>query len=321
MTVPLAHYEPPSRNNWQGRQDSLSSERFFQQVDICDLRHQVLPSASPIAHITILGLCSDTGIQRNLGQLGAQEGPDALRQQLAKLASHRPERYIDIGNIRCTNNDLESAQLEFAQLVVHCQKYQHRTLAFGGGHEIAWAHFLGLNKHHPDLAIINFDAHFDLRPLKNGQGTSGTPFRQIQTFCNQQQLDFHYCCLGIQPAGNTSSLFAHAAQSNIAFLTAERMFQEPLSFQIDFLEQFMRPHSAIYLSFCMDVLAEAFAPGVSAPQALGLFPSQVIPLLKYILQSGKVVGLDIAELSPVLDSNHQTARLAGMITAALLEYY
>ena len=68
-------------------------------------------------------------------------------------------------------------------------------------------------------------------------------------------------------------------------------------------------------------MAECFAPGWNhcAPQTMGLTPWQILPLLKYIIQTGKVVSLDIAELSPPLNQNQKTARLAALIIAELLD--
>ena len=61
--------------------------------------------------------------------------------------------------------------------------YDFDVIVIGGGHETAWGHFQGLAHPNKDIAILNFDAHFDLRPLINGQlGSSGTPFRQIHNF-------------------------------------------------------------------------------------------------------------------------------------------
>jgi formiminoglutamase len=91
-----------------------------------------------------------------------------------------------------------------------------------------------------------------------------------------------------------------------------------LAWHLAFLDDFMLSLDHIYLTICLDVLAECFAPGVSAPQPLGLSPWQTLPLLKYIIQSGKVVSLDIAELSPPLDQEQKTARLAALIIAELL---
>lgn len=159
------------------------------------------------------------------------------------------------------------------------------------------------------LGIINFDAHFDLRPYqKNEPGTSGTPFSQIAAWCGENRRRFEYCCLGIQNRGNTASLFKRAKELNVSYLTAEELYEKSLAWHLAFLDDFMLNLDHIYLTICLDVLAECFAPGVSAPQPLGLTPWQILPLLKYIIQSGKVVSLDIAELSPPLDQDQKNGK-------------
>ena len=319
MLPNLLHYEPSSSSIWQGRKDSLAGERFFQHVQVQDVRTFSLSRNSP--DTAIIGFCSDEGIRRNEGRMGAKTGPLALREQLAKIAVHSEQQFIDLGNIVCEKEALESAQEQFATLVNYCQLNDCKTIAFGGGHEIAWGHFSGLTQKYPKLGIINFDAHFDLRPpvLKN-YSTSGTPFWQIHNFCHQNNLPFHYCCLGIQTHANTQSLFTTADTFKVHYLTAEQINQSSLAWQMAFIDEFLLNNDAIYLSICMDVFAESYAPGVSAPQPLGLTPWQGIPLLKYIMQTGKVVGIDIAELSPAVDQNQQTARLAAMIMAEVLEF-
>lgn len=315
----LLNYEPTEQAVWQGRKDSLLGERFFQHVRLLDIRNQPLNKTQQ--GIVILGFCSDEGIRRNEGRVGAKLGPIQLREQLAKLSCHSNKQFIDIGNIAC-DNKLEIAQEQFASVISLCHQQGYKTLAFGGGHEIAWGHFRGLTPHYPKLGIINFDAHFDLRPLKEGRyATSGTPFRQIAQHCLQNQLPFDYCCLGIQKRANTQSLFDYAHELNVSYLNAEQINEESFSRQLAFLDHFILNHEHIYLSLCLDVFAECFAPGVSAPQAMGLTPQQALPLLKYILQTGKVISLDVAELSPPLDQGQKTARLAASLVAELLDYY
>lgn len=319
MLTGLLNYEPTKQSVWQGRKDSLPGERFFQHVNILDLQNKEIsfPSQSTI----FLGFCSDEGIQRNEGRIGAKTGPIHLRQQLAKLACHSTHQFIDIGNI-VSDKDLETAQQQLAKVVSHCHQQGNKTVIFGGGHEIAWGHFLGLTSHYPKLGIINFDAHFDLRPLKdNLYATSGTPFRQIAEYCLQNQLLFDYCCLGIQRIANTQSLFDCAEALKVSYLSTEEINEESFAWQTAFLDEFILRHDSIYLSLCLDVFAENYAPGVSAPQALGLAPWQALPLLKYILQTGKVVSLDVAELSPPLDEGQKTARLAASLVAEMLDYY
>lgn len=313
----FTHYQPANAALWQGRQDQPGQERYFQRVRCLSELDQLSAGEQQTLFI---GFASDAGVIRNQGRAGAKYGPDQIRSQLARLACQGYGSYVDIGNIVCEEDKLEEAQEEFAELISQCHRQGHKTVAFGGGHEIAWPHFKGLSSHYGKIAIINFDAHFDLRPLTNHlQGTSGTPFTQIARHCQDQQLPFAYCCLGIQAQGNTHSLFERAAQLNVPYLTAEDINENSLAWQTAFLDNFMLNYDHIYLTICLDVFSECYAPGVSAPQALGISPWQAVPLLKYILQTGKVISFDVAELSPPLDQSGKTARLAAILIAKLLE--
>ncbi|HAT1883194.1 TPA: formimidoylglutamase [Legionella pneumophila] len=313
----LSNYRPANPALWQGRKDTANQERFFQKITFIDNQNELVTKDKKTL---FLGFASDAGIKRNLGRTGAKLGPDQLKTQLAKLPCHNNKHYVDLGNIVCENDELELAQSQFAQIVHFCHQNGHQICAFGGGHEIAWAHYQGLSSLYPKLGIINFDAHFDLRPYKKGEfGNSGTPFSQIATYCEEKKMPFHYCCIGVQKFGNTPSLFEKAKELNVSYLSAEDLYEQSQAWQIAFLDDFILNLDHIYLTICLDVFAESYAPGVSAPQALGLSPWQIIPLLKYLIQSGKVVSLDIAELSPPLDSEQKTARLAALIIAELLD--
>lgn len=315
MFAKLPFYQPANPSLWQGRDDTPNG-RFFQQIGfIADANELITPDKKTI----LLGFASEEGVVRNLGRPGAALGPDAIKTQLAKLPCKLSQPLVDLGNIICERGDLESAQEQFGALVSLCQQQGHTTIGFGGGHEIAWAHYQGLATHHNNIGIINFDAHFDIRPHQPGQpGTSGTPFSQIAALCKSQQQPFNYCCIGIQDFGNTPLLFQRAEELHVEFLSAEDLNRQEFVRQIAFLDEFINRVDHVYLSICLDVLAEAYAPGVSAPQTMGLTPWQIVPLLKHIIQSGKVMSIDIAELSPPLDQDKKTARLAALIVAELL---
>ncbi|CEG56025.1 formimidoylglutamase [Legionella fallonii] len=313
----LANYQPANPSLWQGRKDTLNAERFHQKIAFINHPDELM---SQEKKTIFLGFASDAGVTRNLGRPGAKLGPDQIKTQLAKLPCPMDGPFVDLGTVFCDGDNLESAQNQFAELIGLCHHRGHKTIALGGGHEIAWAHYQGLASHYSKLGIINFDAHFDLRPYKKGDlGTSGTPFSQIAEYCKERHLPFDYCCIGVQKFGNTPTLFQRANELNVSYLFAEELFEKSQAWQMAFLDEFMLNLDHIYLTICLDVLAECFAPGVSAPQAMGLFPWQIIPLLKYIIQSGKVVSFDIAELSPPLDEGQKTARLAALIIAELLD--
>ena len=193
-------------------------------------------------------------------------------------------------------------------------------IVLGGGHETAWGHYQGIYAHYPaSLGVINFDAHFDLRPLLSDiQGHSGTPFLQIAKHRESMDLPFDYFCLGIQPNANTKSLFATAEKLKTHYIEAENLYTNKNE-NFAMLDHFITACDKIYLSICLDVFGVAFAPGVSAPQALGLTPWQAIPLLKKITQSGKVISIDFVELSPPLDQHNKTALLAASLIMSYLQ--
>lgn len=312
----MHEYKKTEESLWQGRNDTPPNEAYYQLVKCVDAyTYDYTQSQSSVA---LIGFCSDEGIRRNEGRIGAKLGPITIRKQLARLSIHKKQQMIDLGDIHCIKNNLEASQQSFANLISQCHANKIRSIAFGGGHEIAWAHFQGLIPHYKKLGIINFDAHFDIRMNTTSESTSGTPFAQVHQYCQQNNTPFHYCCLGIQNSANSPTLLQRAKDWGVSFLTAEQMYETSTHYQLKFIEKFISNLDAIYLTICMDVFSESYAPGVSAPQPLGLSPWQCIPLLKYLTQSGKVVSIDVAELSPPLDENEKTSRLSARLLAEII---
>lgn len=270
-------------------------------------------------HFGLLGFSCDEGVRRNNGRVGAAAGPKAFREALKKINWHTRDKppFTDFGDVICHAGDLESAQKELSDRVLTLLQTHETPIVIGGGHETAYGHFLGLSKFlgTQNIGIINFDAHFDLRPvLENNLGTSGSPFFQIAQERRKKNLDFDYLVLGIQPFSNSESLFKTAQDLKVSYVLAENLEQEAPS-QIDAI---LKRHEFIYLSICLDIFAESAAPGVSAPQALGLLPSQILPLLKQIKRSKKIMALDIVELAPCYDRQETTAKLAAGLMAYLI---
>lgn len=301
------HYLPPRKELWNGRDDGPENPRHHQTVGLVNLRGN-----TPTAENVLLGFCCDAGVKRNQGRHGAAEGPEAFRRALAKLPSVGVLE--DCGDILCLGEDLEGSQDAFATTIASIPKGTV-VLGVGGGHEIAWAHYHGLKQVYEEtIGIINIDAHFDLRPpLAESKGTSGTSFHQIA-----HHYPFDYTVIGIQKTGNTQGLFKKAKQLKTTIVTAEEIHLQGLTAALQAIDESLARNKKIYLSICLDVFAAPYAPGVSAPQPLGLLPWQVIPLLQKICASGKVVGIDIAELNPRFDQDNETAGLAASLMTMML---
>lgn len=306
---------------WQGRIDALPYEFVFQQVKDLPLDKPAGYTGDNKGETVLLGFECDEGVKRNLGRPGAAFGPDAFRQSFGRLPTHRPVTLFDAGNVTCNNNDLESAQIALGEKVSLLLEQQMKPVVIGGGHETAWGHFQGIydyfKRHNLDtsqLAILNFDAHFDCRSLIQGNlGSSGTPFYQVNQLLSENNQPFNYYCAGIQPFGNPRSLFEYAHQHNIHYLLAEEIQLAPRN--TNFVEYIIDRFDFIYVTICMDVFNASVAPGVSAPQVLGIYPEYVIQSLRKLRQSGKVISLDIVELSPDDDIDQRTAKLAAGLAA------
>jgi formiminoglutamase len=172
------------------------------------------------------------------------------------------------------------------------------------------------------IGIINFDAHFDMRPLLPGnQGSSGTPFLQIAQAHAQNKRRFDYNCIGIQPSGNMQALFDTAKQYDVNVITAEQLYKKDEESSLKWLDDILKRNDMAYLSLCLDVFATPYAPGVSAPQILGLTPWQVLPLVKHLAASGKIIAYDVAEFSPQYDIDHRTAKLAAAFIHAFIHHH
>lgn len=317
------YYQPPTTSCWQGRMDTPPASCFFQVVKMIDLTN---PSfhRNNTQSFAILGFGCDEGIRRNLGRTGAQEGPDMLRGVLAKMPIHVNATIYDAGNIICHDHDLENAQTALADAVYLLLREGITPILIGGGHEIAWGHFQGIVKKYSsgNIGILNFDTHFDMRPtLEDNKGSSGTPFLQIAEYHQKHKRKFDYNCIGIQQSGNIKQLFRTASQYDAKVLMAEDIYAPQPEKHHQFLDRMIRDNDHIYMSLCLDVFSSAFAPGVSAPQAFGLTPWQVIPLFRQVVESGKVISYDIAELSPRFDQDMRTAKLAASFVHEIIHHH
>ncbi len=296
---------------WTGRMDDEDGELGMRWHQVIQPKLFSELSIDTEEKIALLGFCSDEGVRRNKGRIGAKNAPGQIRKSLANLPFNPAKQLpiIDFGNIILTNDDLESARSEQIECVSELLKNNYFPIILGGGHETALGDYLAMTSHFDKIGIINIDAHFDLRiPVE--KSTSGTPFFEMADFCAQTGREFHYFTIGIQPHGNTQALFKRAGELNVKTILADEVHID-LNFVLRQIEDFTIHFDAIYLSLDLDVLDGAFAPGVSAPSVNGLTPFQVKSMVQKVIQTQKVKLFDIVELNPELDQDNRTAKLAA----------
>lgn len=314
-----ATYKPASKDKWTGRNSSstIENQYWHQEIKFLDVSKTSLISNIDIA---ILGYVCDEGVRRNQGRIGANKGPDVIREKLAKLPIHfEGTKVADVGDIVCANDAMEACQGLFSKNISNLIQQNILPIAIGGGHDIAYGHFMGIwnvlkDTNKRKVGIINFDAHFDLRPVET-KGNSGTPFNQIISELAKTGDAIDYFAIGIQQQSNTKELFNIAKESDVKY--AFNYECEDTSTAVEALKArlvpFIEKVDYLYITIDMDGFSSAYAPGVSAPSPLGFSPSFVFKTLAFLLNTKKVISLDIAELNPSLDRDNQTANLAAKI--------
>ena len=345
MKINPTFYRKTDPAVWTGRNDGTDPavQRWHQRIVAVDLSQEELPILrSNQKGIALIGFSCDEGVRRNGGRTGAKEGPVNFRKTCGSLPVHfeQDTLFTDLGDIICTGNEMEQAQHELAILVETALINGYQPFVIGGGHEVAYGHYKGINAFLKNSAkneqfdagdhsgntnlsgsigIINFDAHFDLRDRNENGYNSGTGFLQIANDCATANQQFRYLPIGIQQNSNTKQLFDSAEALNVNYISAEQFLPAAQSDLTEKILQFIEESSVIYLTICMDVFSSSVAPGVSAAAYNGIFPDPFFfSCLQTILASGKVISADIAEYNPAYDSEQRTAKLAAALAFKMI---
>lgn len=295
---------------WQGRLDGeeLLYHRMFQRVKE-ESNYDAISTNDFVLH----GFAVDEGVRRNKGREGAKDAPDIIRKNMSNFPVILPDfSLLDFGNITCDDGDLENTQYTLAKNVSKVLLKGGKSLVLGGGHEVTYAHYLGVKTAFPEqkIGIINIDAHFDNRQPEIEVGpTSGTGFWQIA-----QEGEINSLHIGIQRNSNTLKLFDTAHQYGMKYILADELFFENLPSIYQRIDEFLEQVDYVYVTICMDVFNASIAPGVSAAAYNGIFAdSAFMHFYKRILSSEKLLALDVAEVNPQFDIQERTARLAACL--------
>lgn len=307
-------YKTPEPALWTGR---TSDRQLYLHEMVSCIPIDALNKNVSGKTFAIIGYDCDEGVRRNNGRTGAVNGPGAIRRQLARMPNHLSEntQLIDVGSVSCTDVDLEACQKSLSDMVLEVLEKRAFPIVLGGGHDIAYGHYNGIKKYvdkKGSIGIINFDAHFDLRSSENG-ANSGTPFHQIAQDCKTEGTLFKYLCLGIRKDANDRILFQTAQNYGVPYVENRNFNIHHIKDIESTLHQFIKEVDHIYVTIDMDGFSSAYAPGVSSPYPTGYDPAIVFESLQFILDSKKLISLDLAEMNPAYDIDNQTAKLAAAL--------
>lgn len=309
-----------------------TNELFTSRNDDDDLRFGDIISSLPDSivelsgAIVLLGVPQDEGVRRNGGRVGAAAAPDAIRKALYKFTPvfHYEDghtfinhfRIIDAGNLITDGIELEEIHKRQRDVVGLFLQAGALPIVLGGGHDIAYPDGAALGDSGETFCVINIDAHTDVRPLIDGNlAHSGSGFRQILEDENLRLEQF--CEFGIQSfaASRQHIDYIFSREQTVVFYDEirkegnfDKSFQEALS-------TCSNTSNNVYVSFDMDAVTSAFAPGVSAPAAIGFTADEICRAAEIAGGNASVKLIDIAEVNPLYDIDGRTAKLAALVVA------
>jgi agmatinase len=171
-------------------------------------------------------------------------------------------------------------------------------ISLGGDHSITYPIVRAFARKFKDLNVLHFDAHPDLYDsYQNNRYSHASPFARIM----EHKLVKRLVQVGIR------TFTAHQREQVQKFGVESiemRQLTDGLRLEFD---------SPVYISFDVDALDPAFAPGVSHREPGGMSTRQAIDLIQGL--KGQVVGADIVEFNPRMDPLHIT----GTVCAKLLK--
>lgn len=255
---------------------------------------------------------------------GARFAPGALREASGRFAPG-PEGYFDLetetyrfrGATLVDAGDVDPAQLEYqasfrriTEAALELRKRVRLPVFVGGDHSISYP-ILRAYADLEELYVVQLDAHLDYSDSRNAtRFANSSPFRRAVEDVPGLK---HITVVGLRGLRTNPEAY-HAARVRGHTLLGARRVQENLPWVLEQLPKGKK----VYVSFDADVLDPAILPGTSSPEVEGLSYSQAVAVVRRVLEQNELVGFDLVELAPNLDSSGLSALVGARLLAEVL---
>ncbi len=259
-------------------------------------------SENPDYKIAVLGVPFD---EKSSYLRGAAAGPAAVRAVSTgkcycgwtELGVNLEEDtvLVDLGDVD-TSGDMDKSFALVEKGVAAILDKGAVPVVLGGDHSITYPVLKAFGRRFKPLDVLHFDAHPDLYDDLYGDRLShACPFARVV----EDGLAAGVVQVGVRAV--TADHRARALKHGVRMIEMKDI-QDPLH---------LRFANPVYISFDMDALDPAFAPGVSHHEPGGLSTRQAVQIIQSL--KGRIVGLDIVELNPSRDPSGITAAAAFKI--------
>lgn len=243
---------------------------------------------------------------------GTRFGPSAIRHESFGLETYSPYQdkdledhaIMDSGDLELCFGSSDQALKDIQGRAEQILQDGKIPLLLGGEHLVTLGSVRAAVQKYPDLHIIHFDAHTDLREDYLGAKLShACVIRRCHDILGDERI--HQ--FGIRSGERAEWKFARAGHTDLH------------PFNLNGLEETVKAlqNAPIYFTIDLDVLDPSCFPGTGTPEAGGVDFMQLLEAIRTVC-SGNVVAADVNELCPILDQTGASTAIAGKVVRELM---
>ena len=255
---------------------------------------------------------------------GTRLGPRQIRAESAMLrpfnmatgaAPFDHLQVADIGDVPINTFDLKKTVDIITAFYNDVLSHNAIPLTLGGDHTLTWPILRAIQAKHGPVALIHIDAHADINDTMFGEKVAhGCPFRRAyDDGCLQNDKVFQ---IGLRGTGYSPDDFNWGREKGWTVIQAEACWHKSLTPLITDIKAKIG-NTPTYLSYDIDSLDPAFAPGTGTLEVGGLTIWQALELIRGCAGLN-IVGADLVEVSPPYDPQGTTALIAANLLYEML---
>ena len=268
------------------------------------------------------------GVPFDLGtsnRSGARFGPRGIRNESAMIRPYNMWTRIspfdslqiaDIGDVAInTFNLLKSIDI-IEQAYDEIAAYGAAPFTLGGDHTIVLPILRALAKKHGPVGVVHIDAHADVNDVMFGEKIAhGTPFRRLveENLVEPSRV----VQIGLRTTGYAADDFDWPRQQGFRVVQAEDCWHKSLTPLMEEVREQLGDEGPVYISFDIDGLDPAYAPGTGTLEPGGLTSAQAFEIVRGC-RGLNVIGGDMVEVSPAYDHGGITSTLAANLLYEML---
>jgi agmatinase len=300
--------------------ESFKSPRFAQPATFMRLPYLPDPSGLDVA---IVGVPFDGGTSY---RTGARLGPREIRAQSSlirpysyfqKVAPFDRLRIADVGDVDAPPTSIEKAYAAIEQRIDAILEAGAMPLVVGGDHSITLPILRSIARRHGPVGLVQFDAHIDTwDEYFGGKYFHGTPFRRAI----EEGLIARgrFVQIGIRGPMYGEEDFDFHREHQITMIDVDRVKADGVERTIAAMRQVLEGTGPVYVTFDIDGIDPAYAPGTGTPEVGGLTSHEAQRLIRG-LAGLTIAGCDVVEVAPPYDGpGHITSLLAANLMFELL---